>query len=43
MPVGITRIGYRKYLKDTKPKCDGCPVDNQYCCSTQVKPNYKFI
>jgi hypothetical protein len=43
MPVGVTRIGYRKYLKTTEPKCDNCPVDNQYCCSTQSKPNYKFI
>lgn len=43
MPAGVTRIGFRKYLKGTKPKCDGCPVDNQYCCNTQSTPDYKFI
>jgi hypothetical protein len=43
MPVGITRIGYRKYLKETKPKCNNCSIDNQYCCSEQLKPSYKFI
>lgn len=50
MPVGVTRIGYRHYLKDTKPECDNCDLYNPYCCydndkyKTYTKTNtFKFL
>jgi hypothetical protein len=47
MPVGVTRIGYKQYLKDSKAKCAECPLDNPYCCYSSNKSSsdieYKYI
>jgi hypothetical protein len=43
MPLGVVRIGYKKYLKDTKPKCKKCLKSNPYCCYSNKNPQYKFI
>lgn len=42
MPEGIIRIGFKKYLKTSKPLCHGCPLNNQSCCNNQTNPDYKF-
>jgi hypothetical protein len=43
MPIGVTRIGYKKYLKDSKAKCANCPLDNPYCCYSNNKIKYKYL
>jgi hypothetical protein len=43
MPLGIVRIGFKKYLKDSKAKCKKCPIRNPYCCYSKANPQYKFI
>ena len=43
MPIGVVRIGYRQYLKDTKPKCNNCPISNPYCCYENNNYNIKDL
>lgn len=42
-PVGATRIGYKKVLKGSKPKCADCPIADPYCCYSKEKKEFKFI
>jgi hypothetical protein len=51
MPIGVARIGYKKYSKETEPECHNCPasyVDDK-CCKSQAAdpklrgPDLKFM
>lgn len=43
MPLGVQRVGYRKYSKHSTPFCYGCGSTNsQDCCNDQVTPDYMF-
>jgi hypothetical protein len=43
LPVGIQRIGFRKYNDKApyQPVCHGC-VDDPNCCKKQSRPDYAF-
>ena len=45
MPVGVTRVGYRKYVKgdNSFPYCHQCPAfASPDCCEEQSDPDYAF-
>jgi hypothetical protein len=50
MPLGIVRVGYRKYSKKKEPMCYNCPDspesselgDSNRCCKQQKQPDYMF-
>lgn len=48
MPLGVQRVGYRKYARDESsyPLCHGCDdtvtAQKQCCASQQPSPNYAF-
>lgn len=41
MPEGVTRIGYKQYLKTSKPECANCSFNDPYCCYSD-KINYSL-
>lgn len=53
MPIGIKRIGYTQYDKNTFPMCHNClDKNNFYCCNEQknrktypklISPDYAFV
>ena len=48
LPKGLTRVGYRKYLKNDLPYCYNCVNEKtgkvmvDTCCDKQKKPDYVF-
>ena len=42
MPVGVTRIGYRHYLKNSMPECNNCDLYDPYCCYDNEKNNKQY-
>lgn len=43
LPVGVKRIGFRKYSTESpyQPVCHGC-ISDPNCCSRQGQPDYAF-
>jgi len=44
MPIGVARIGFTKYSKDTEPECYNCPasyVDDKCCKSQAADPKFR--
>lgn len=45
MPVGVKRVGYRKYVKGNNsfPYCHQCPnFSSPDCCESKIDPDYAF-
>lgn len=44
MPIGVARVGYRYYSKETEPECHNCPssyVDDKCCKSQAADPKLR--
>lgn len=41
LPIGVERLSWRLYDKNTKPVCHGCPKTNVRCCD-QKNTDYAF-
>lgn len=43
LPIGITRLSYRQYDKNSKPYCHNCADKlTGKCCDKQLNPDYAF-